>query len=262
MAGFRQGAWVYCNRRSYAWSYLLAFDSPPWLWTIHIAGLIVFALLTVGLFSRVVSVLALVAMLRYIGRAPGALFGLDQINLLMAMSLAVGPCGDAYSLDHLWRKRTAATSGRMHAAIQPSVGANIAIRLTQLHMCVIYAFAGTSKLMGPSWWDGTAMWQAFASLEYQSMDMTWLAHWPRSAQLPDPSHDYLGSLLLRADLAASNAPLDVGTGGAAAPGNRIVPGHDDLWHRHAHRQPGLCATHGRTTHCGVGIGSDGTSGFR
>jgi hypothetical protein len=55
----------------------------------------------------------------------------------------------------------------------------MAIRLIQLHMCVIYAFAGTSKLMGPSWWDGSAMWQAVANLEYQSVDLTWLAHWPR-----------------------------------------------------------------------------------
>ncbi len=96
------------------------------------------------------------------------------------MYLAVGPCGAAYSLDRLWLSRQAAKFGRVLPTIQPSVGANIAIRLIQLHMCVIYAFAGTSKLMGPSWWDGTAMWQAFASLEYQSLDMTWLAHWPRT----------------------------------------------------------------------------------
>ena len=45
-------------------------------------------------------------------------------------------------------------------------------------MCIIYLFAGTGKLMGPAWWDGTAMWKAVASLEYQSLDMTWMAHWP------------------------------------------------------------------------------------
>ena len=50
-------------------------------------------------------------------------------------------------------------------------------------MCVIYFFAGIAKLRGESWWDGTAMWRAFANLEYQSADMTWLAWHPRLLNL-------------------------------------------------------------------------------
>ena len=45
-------------------------------------------------------------------------------------------------------------------------------------MCVIYLFAGLSKLAGPSWWDGSAIWLSFANLEYQSLDMTWMAAYP------------------------------------------------------------------------------------
>ena len=45
-------------------------------------------------------------------------------------------------------------------------------------MCVIYFFAGVSKLQGEAWWNGEAMWRAFANLEYQSIDMTWLAWHP------------------------------------------------------------------------------------
>ena len=45
-------------------------------------------------------------------------------------------------------------------------------------MCVIYFFAGISKLQGEAWWNGEAMWRAFANLEYQSLDMTWLAWHP------------------------------------------------------------------------------------
>ena len=61
---------------------------------------------------------------------------------------------------------------------RPSISANIAIRLIQLHLCIIYLFAGVSKLQGPAWWNGTALWNAVANLEYQSIDMTWLAGWP------------------------------------------------------------------------------------
>ncbi len=163
------------QKDTYAWSYFWWLESPAALWTAHVAALIVFAMLTVGLYSRVVSVLALVATLSYIGRAQGALFGLDQINALLAMYLVVGPCGDAFSLDRWLKSRKTGAP----LPVRPSWSANLAIRLIQIHMCIIYLFAGTAKLTGPAWWDGTAMWMALGNLEYQSLDMTWMADWPR-----------------------------------------------------------------------------------
>jgi hypothetical protein len=169
--------------RSYAWSYFYYLDSPAALWTAHVAALVAFALLTLGLWTRLVSILSLLAAVSYANRAPGALFGLDQINLLLAMYLAIGPSGAAYSLDRLLARRRAGRLERgADRAVQGGpaqyVGANIAIRLIQLHMCVIYFFAAIGKLQGPAWHDGTALWLAFANLEYQSLDMTWTAHWP------------------------------------------------------------------------------------
>jgi Vitamin K-dependent gamma-carboxylase len=163
----------------YSWSYLWWLDSPASLWTAHIGALVVFALLTVGLFSRVVSVLAFFIALAYVNRVPGALFGLDQINVMLAMYLAVGPCGDAFSLDAWLRRRKSGSS----LSLRRSWSANLAIRLIQVHMCVIYLFAGTAKLTGPGWWDGTALWMALGNLEYQSLDMTWMADWPRLINL-------------------------------------------------------------------------------
>ena len=68
--------------------------------------------------------------------------------------------------------------GRGVAVAPDKTSTNIAIRLIQLHMCIIYLFAGMSKLTGPAWWNGTAMWNAFGNLEYQSLDMTWLHSHP------------------------------------------------------------------------------------
>ena len=85
---------------------------------------------------------------------------------------------------------------RGQSAVRPASAANIAIRLIQVHLCIIYFFAGMAKLMGPAWWDGTAMWKAVASLEYQSLDMTWLAHWPCVLNVHDARHDLLGVVLL------------------------------------------------------------------
>ncbi len=164
---------------SYAWSYLWWFESPAALWTVHVAALVVFAMLTVGLFTRVVSVLAFIAAVAYVGRATGALFGLDQINVMLAMYLMIGPAGDAFSVDR-WLK---ARRTRGPLPVRKSWSSNVAIRLIQLHMCVIYMFAGMGKLTGAAWWDGNAMWMAFGNLEYQSLDMTWMAEWPRAMNL-------------------------------------------------------------------------------
>ncbi|HWA97829.1 MAG TPA: HTTM domain-containing protein [Pirellulales bacterium] len=162
---------------TWAWSYLWKINSPALLWTVHVAALVVFAMLTVGLFSRIASVLAFVAAVSYVNRTPGALFGLDQVNVMLATYLMVGPSGAAFSVDRWLAARRAGQGSRLEPA-EPSTGANVAIRLIQVHMCIIYFFAGLSKMQGSMWWSGTAMWGAFANLEYQSLDMTWMCRWP------------------------------------------------------------------------------------
>lgn len=159
--------------RMYAWSYLWYIESPALLWAAHIAALAVFALLTVGLWTRVVSVLAFLISLAYCHRMMGAQFGLDQVNTMLAMYLMVGPSGAVYSVDRLLARRRGATE---EPAASPWT--TVAIRLIQLHMCIIYLFGGIGKMRGEMWWDGSAVWYAIANLEYQSMDVTWLVRWP------------------------------------------------------------------------------------
>ena len=164
----------------FAWSHLWWCQSPGVLWGTHLASLLVFLLLTVGLFSRTMSVVACLLTISYANRAAFALFGLDQVNGFIALYLMLGPCGAAYSIDR-WRlrRRLRSQAGAEQAnTSERSIGANIAMRLVQLHLCVLYLFAGLSKLQGPAWWDGTAMWKAMANLEYQSLDMTWMSGWP------------------------------------------------------------------------------------
>ena len=94
------------------------------------------------------------------------MFGLDQISAFLTLYLAIGNSGGAYSFDS-WRSQQA---GQGRAVLN-----NIALRLIQIHMCVVYLFAGLGKIQGVSWWNGQAIWGAIASYEYQTMDMTWLA---------------------------------------------------------------------------------------
>jgi uncharacterized membrane protein YphA (DoxX/SURF4 family) len=157
------------------WSYFYYIDSPGLLWTVHIAALVVFFCLMIGFFSRTMAVLAYLIAVSYANRiTPGGYFGLDKINCLLAMYLMLGPCGARYSLDRLWRLRRGAPKD-----VSPSVSANLAIRLIQIHMCIIYLFSGLGKLQGESWWNGYAVWISSANQEYQFLvDMTWLANHP------------------------------------------------------------------------------------
>ncbi len=156
------------------WSYFDYIQSPTVLWIVHLLALVVFFLLMAGLFSRTMALLAYVIAVSYANRiTPGADFGLDKINCMLALYLMLGPCGARYSLDRLWRLRRGAPP-----EVPPSVGANFAVRLIQMHMCIIYLFSGMAKLQGDMWWSGDAVWYAIANLEYQSLDLTWLVNHP------------------------------------------------------------------------------------
>ena len=151
----------------YAWSHFDWFGGYAWMWGSHIAALVTFGMFTFGGFTRFTSILSLLFVVSYANRASGALFGLDQINAFLTLYLAVSHCGARYSLD----QKFGIGKGR---GVR-SVSNNIATRLIQLHMCIVYLFAGTGKLAGTTWWNGEAIWGTIASYEYQTLDMTWLA---------------------------------------------------------------------------------------
>jgi len=162
-----------------AWSYLWLTDSPAVLWALHIAAMIAVAMYTVGLFSRTTSVLAFLIAVSYAYRLNMATFGFDQIVTMLSMYVMLGPCGRVYSVDcWLRRRRDKSLPPAQPSAAQPSVAANLAIRLLQVHMCVMYLFSGLTKMRGFAWWDGSAVWMAVANSEYRTLDLTWMAHYP------------------------------------------------------------------------------------
>ena len=160
------------SQGGFTWSVLSWCRTPAALWTMHVAALMTFALLTIGLWTRVVSVLAFVFTVSYAYRTPGALYGLDQVNGFLSLYLMIGPSGSRFSVDAVRARRAGRVTDR------PSVTGHIAVRLIQCHLCVIYLFAGLSKLQGPTWWNGLAVWGGIANQEYQTLDLTWLADWP------------------------------------------------------------------------------------
>jgi hypothetical protein len=122
---------------------------------------------------------------------------------MLAMYLSISRCGDRWSLD---RRFGLVDSGDAHWRN------TLATRLIQLHLCVIYFFGGLGKARGWMWWDGTAMWFAAASFEYQSLDLTWIGRYPT-----------LGSL------AKIVSALGLGHGLFGPCWHCVVSWHDHIW---------------------------------
>lgn len=169
----------------WGWSYLWLIDSPLLLKIHHGIAIVVTACFAVGFLTRITGPVAWFMQLMYLHRLTGALFGFDQIVTYTVMYLMLSPCGSCFSVDARLRKRfgqrlnTSKWLGWLFPTTRPSVAANVATRLLQLHLCVIYLFGGLAKARGETWWDGTAMWLSVANYEYQSIDMTWIANYPR-----------------------------------------------------------------------------------
>ncbi|MGL4555312.1 MAG: hypothetical protein ACRC33_29445 [Gemmataceae bacterium] len=137
------------------------------MWLVHGLSLLVVVLFTAGVATRVTSVLAWAVALSYVHRVSSALFGMDTMMAALLLYLAVGPSGDALSFDRWWAERRRRAAG-LPALDRPgpSAMAGVALRLLQVHFALIYLASGTSKLQGPAWWNGTAIWQTLANYEF------------------------------------------------------------------------------------------------
>ena len=190
--GWSNAADSYRAMPPFGWSFWF-FVPDSLLRAAWLASLAVFAMMTVGLFSRTTSVLAWIIIVSTVRRIPIALFGFDQILSTLALYLAAsGASGQAVSLDRFFRRYREA---RLNAAIvrpkgarvvspttpgrpTPTVSANLGLRLIQLHLAFIYGMAGLAKLQGPSWWSGMALWGTMTAGEFAWLDFTRLAAWP------------------------------------------------------------------------------------
>jgi hypothetical protein len=159
----------------YNWSLWYHVTDPTAMAVIHAIVLLILLLFTIGLATPVTSVLTWVAAVSYIQRSPTTLFGMDTMMNLLLLYLMIGQSGAALSVDRLiqrYRLTRQALSSRRPApdlALAPRVSANLALRLIQVNLCIIYFAAGVSKLQGTSWWTWTAIWGTLANPEFSPL---------------------------------------------------------------------------------------------
>jgi hypothetical protein len=155
--------------RWWGWSIYFVVRDPWAVWLTHLTFLAFIVCFTVGLFTRVASVVVWAGHLCFLHRAFLVWSGMDSVLAMLTFYLMFAPSGAALSLDRL---RLRGTAREMSPA--PSWSANVAIRLIQVHMGIIYLCAGLSKLQGARWWDGTAVWTVMTMQEFAPFDWTWL----------------------------------------------------------------------------------------
>ena len=159
------------NDQPWQWSWYFSFGSPTGIRVLAGITLIAALLLTLGLATPLAAWIALLGLVSAANRAPLNTFGLDDMLGMLLVGLAIGPSGSRLSLD---RRLLAAEQGR--GAV--SARATVALRLIQVHLCVVYFFSGCGKLFGVTWWEGVAIWGAAANGQYRTLDLTWLAAHP------------------------------------------------------------------------------------
>lgn len=147
-------------------------QDPTGIWVVHLSFLAVNLMFALGLWTRTTSVLTWIATLSYVQRSPYSLFGMDTISTVLVFYLMLSPCDKAFALDSLFerlRKRRAGDPN-WDAPPEETSWATFISRFMQIHFCIIYLAAGTSKLLGSSWWNGTALWFVYGNNEFTPMD--------------------------------------------------------------------------------------------
>lgn len=153
-------------------TYLAAVSSPAVLWTLHACGLAAALSLTLGLFSRFSAALTAIATLAITNRAPVIAGQVEPVLVFMLLYLAIAPAGARCSLDSLLRPFLAQSflAGWVHKN-EPSVLANLSVRLMQVHLAAFYLMMALSKTYGDAWWDGAAAWHLLAQTHSRPVDL-------------------------------------------------------------------------------------------
>ena len=159
----------------YRWSYLNYAGDTTTLWVMHGAGLAILAAFTVGLFTRITSVLSVIVFLAYVHRAWVLTDQAEPIVSMLLLYLSLGPSGEALSID-AWRKRRRAPHTPSASA---TYGATVVLRLIQVHTALIYLMMFLGKQLATFvWWQGSAVWWLIARPDTCLVDLRWMHEYP------------------------------------------------------------------------------------
>lgn len=132
---------------------------------IHLIGIL---LLLIGLNTRMAALGVWLTLVIINESGAFSIYGLGSMELIASFYCLLMPVGQVLSLDGLLRQQEKTTS----------VAATYSIIVLRTHLCVIYATAGISKLIGLQWWTGDALWRALSFPAFAQFDVTPFASVP------------------------------------------------------------------------------------
>jgi hypothetical protein len=155
-------------------SYLDYFPAGTGLYIVHVAAVIVSLAFAIGFLTRASGLLTLAALLAYVHRVPEVAGYVEPVLSFLIAYLVVAPSGAWLSVDQrLFGSGKKSPLGSLLAgSSEPSLAANISLRLIQVHIAMFYAMMGLSKLYGDAWWQGGAVWMLMAQTESRVVDAT------------------------------------------------------------------------------------------
>ncbi len=156
-------------RPQIGWSVLyLCGWSPVLLKAAYGISLVVLLLFTVGIATRVTAVLTWVIVVSFTAN-PAINYDGDALLVILAFYLMIGyvPLGQRSREQSLGSRLLGSnktwlflsmTSPKSAEPRPPSVAANVAIRLLQVHVAIVVVTSGFHKLQFGDWWAGVAFW--------------------------------------------------------------------------------------------------------
>ncbi|PHR97082.1 MAG: hypothetical protein COA78_28060 [Blastopirellula sp.] len=163
------------NNYAYYWSLLYYVNTPVELWILHSIGLLVIGAFAVGFQTRYTSIAAFIFVASYAQRAPMLAGLIEPLLCPMVLYLCFAPCGNYFSVDAWLRAKKQKLADRK---VEDSLGANITLRLIQVHLCMFYAMMALTKLGGYTWWGGESMWWLIAQNHSPLVDLRFLRDAP------------------------------------------------------------------------------------
>ena len=150
-----------------------ATATSPDTWVCCLMGIYLFSLggLLVGKYTRLMAVIAWAIQLMLIGTGFLAAYGVETFMHIALFYCIVMPVGSKYSLDAIGK------------TVVDNEWNTLAIRVLQLHLCMVYLASGLEKAMGTQWWDGEAIWQTLMQSQFARFDMHWIAQYPWLAKM-------------------------------------------------------------------------------
>ena len=126
---------------------------------LHTVFLLLLLGLALGALSRASAWLCFFLHLVFLHRNPLVVYGPDQVATCWLLYLSFARSDARLSVALPW-------GGRPSGAEKGSGSdplSTVALRLAQIHLCVIYAYSGFHKIQGGSWWRGDAVWNALGN---------------------------------------------------------------------------------------------------